>query len=103
MKESLSLRKFKTDLELIFDSILSLEMYEFINGTLYQNKARLKLTSLQDLEVFNVTRKFEKHNYLFNALYINLVAILETYLQDRLVEELQGNKSKIEKLVSEYD
>ncbi|MBL7149215.1 MAG: hypothetical protein ISS80_03995 [Candidatus Cloacimonetes bacterium] len=102
-KPSKSLIIFRVDLDEIFNTINTLFFYRYISGALKKNKKKIGLTITEDNSIFESVKKFEKQNYSFNFLYINLVAILEAYLQDRIAEELIINKEKINKLILEYD
>jgi hypothetical protein len=103
MKQSNSIKTFHEDLLEIFNSVLTLNLYRYITATLKNKKEDLGVNSKADLKLFDFIEAFEAYNYIYNSLYINLVAILETYLQDRLYEELKSDSSKIHKLVLNYN
>ncbi|HMJ67370.1 MAG TPA: hypothetical protein VK508_00665 [Cyclobacteriaceae bacterium] len=97
-----SYENFKNDLENIFSTIVSLQHYSLVGEVLFFNKDKLKLTTEEDVKVFKDIHAFEHVNYINNSLFIALIALLESYLQDRLIEELESNEGKVQQLIRKY-
>jgi hypothetical protein len=53
-------------------------------------------------EILDEIIKAEDKELIYNLFFVNLVTILEVYLKDRVLEELNKNPSKIEKFLKEY-
>ena len=103
MKNSKSIKVLNEDFKDIYDSILSLSIYQYSNSAFFNNiNISPNLTDFEK-EIFQQIRKFENHNYLYNSLYISIFATLETYLNNRLSEELEKNNHKCEQLILKYN
>ncbi len=103
MKKNQSITNFRDDLQDIFDSVVSLYLYKYLNASVFKKRENLLATTKSDLRIFELTQKFETHNYIYNSLYISVVALLETYLQDKLTTELEKDEKKVEKLILEFN
>ncbi len=102
MIRSKSYGNFKKDLEGILSSIITLDFYKYASEALFVKRKNIKLDTEWDEKIFERIHSFEKLNHVYNSLFISLIAILETYLQDRLIEELKHNDEKINHLITKY-
>lgn len=103
MKKSKSISILNEDFKEIYTSILSLGIYTLSNAAFFKNASIMEELTDSDKEIFQNVRNFENNNYLFNSLYISVVAVLETYLKNRLIEELEKYPLKCEQLILKYN
>jgi len=102
MKRNRSYANFKNDLEEVFSAVVCLQYYSHVTTALDVNKKATKIDNSEDGQIFQSIYSFESHYYLYNYLFIALIAMLESYLQDRLIGELEKNEEKINQVLAEY-
>lgn len=102
-KKSNAFKSYKEDLDIIFNSFISLINYELLSFLSRKNKLcnNVELKKSHSI-LFEQIDKFEEENLTLNLFFVNLIFILETYLQDRITEGLTNDPIKIDKLVKNY-
>jgi len=100
---SKSFKKFKTDMDDLYISILSITLYSFFTGYVYTQRDKLEFKGDVDKQLFEDFFTFQKQTLVFNNLLVSLVSSLETYLQDRLIEEIESNESSITRFFTEVE
>ena len=94
---SKAIRQFRENIE----SLLSVD---FTIGS-YKAFVEIVKNTKEDQELKEVLDKIiqaDDKEVIYNLLYVNLVTILEVYLKDRVLEELNNNPNKIETFLNEY-
>lgn len=99
---SKSLLNFRRELEDILNTILASTRYEYTFIFLKEKKKELDVPDKIFDEFIAPLEKFEGRNFTYNYLFISVITILETYLKDRLIEELNTFPEKKKKLLKDY-
>ncbi|MGB5983046.1 MAG: hypothetical protein WBG46_12955 [Nonlabens sp.] len=83
MKKSKSIKYAIQDFQDLYDSAMSITLYEYINASLFhdENEYDEGIKSLQ-----NQIKYFEKNNKVYNFLVVHIVAVMENYLENILNE-----------------
>jgi len=99
---SKSLLNFRRELEGVLNTILASSRYEYTFIFLKEKKKELNVPDEIFDEFITPLEKFEGRNFTYNYLFISVITILETYLKDRLIEELNTFPEKRKKLLKDY-
>lgn len=102
-KPSNSIQIFRKELDDILNTLLAISRYQYTYALLKEKKEELNIPKDIFNEFITPLEKFEERNFTNNYLFINVITILETYLKDRLIEELIQFPEKKEKLLKEYN
>ena len=101
-KPSNAIINFRKELDDILNTILATARYQYTFMFLKDNKDKFKIPDDIFNEFINPLEHFEERNFTYNYLFITVITVLETYLKDRLIEELENFPEKKEKLLKEY-
>ena len=101
-KASNSIINFRKEIEDILNTILANNRYQYTFLILKNKQKEFKIPDKVMDEFISPIENFEKRNFTFNYLFISVITILETYLKDRIVEELNNFPSKKKDLIKNY-
>ena len=100
MKKSKSIKFVIDDFRDIYNTVMSISLYEYINYSLFKDpKAELNKGALK---VFTEIKKFEKNNKLYNYFTVHIVSIMENYLHNILIESIEADEEKSLRFIKEY-
>ena len=100
MKKSKSLEITLSDFQEVFDTTFSFSLYEYVTSSLFNNP--LHELNSEENKIYSHLKKFENKNALFNYLTVNLISIVETYLQNVLIEIIEKDEQKSIEFINQY-
>lgn len=100
MKKSKSIQFVINDFQDIYDMAKSISLYEYVNSSLFKDE-KLELNP-EAVKIFNHLKIFESGNNLYNYFTVNIISIMENYLQNILIEIIEKDDEKSMKFIKEY-
>jgi len=101
MKKSKSIQFVIDDFQDIYNTIKSISLYQYTSSSLFRDP---KIELNQEAEnIYNHIKKFESENNLHNYLTVNLISIMENYLQNILIEVIEKENDKSLNLLKNTD
>jgi cyclopropane fatty-acyl-phospholipid synthase-like methyltransferase len=100
MKKSQSIQYAVNDFTDIYDTILSVSVYQYVSSSFF--KGSNQKLNIEEEKIYDYLKKIERQNNLYNYLTINIISIMESYLHNVLIEFIEKDDSRTLKFVNEY-
>ena len=96
-----SIKTFRKNVNSIFGSFINRRLFEFLKEFCIIQEEKFDFE-----EISKILRQFElikSEDRTINYLFISIISSMELYLKERLLEQIEQDKSFIEKFLNKYD
>lgn len=102
-KSSSSIQVFRNDLNDILNTLIAITRYRYLITFFENEKNKHDIPKEIYEEFISPIHKFDEQNLINNYLFIGVITTMETYLKNRLIEELTNYPDKKTTLLKQYN